>query len=116
LQEHPGGRDEVVDPPVVPHPLPGLEDILSARRGECRQVGKAPQERLVVPQDRLDASLLEHDLRDPLGIGVAAAAAPGQVPAVAVVPGEECAADATSRTGRDERIRPVTGSFRAVGA
>ena len=44
-------------------------------------------------EDGRDAGLLEHDLREPDGIGIAGST-PGQIALVAVIPGEERAPEA----------------------
>ena len=64
---------------VVAEPLPQLEQLVLGRVGQRADVGQRFEKPLVVADDRLDAGLLEHDLRHPHMIGFAVAP-PRQIP------------------------------------
>ena len=73
---------------VVAEAAPEGEDGGLGRGGEGVDGGECGEEGLVFVEDGGDAGLLEHDFRDPDGVGVAGGA-PGEVAAVEVEPGEE---------------------------
>ena len=73
---------------VVAEAAPEGEDGGLGRGGEGVDGGEGGEEGLVFVEDGGDAGLLEHDFRDPDGVGVAGGA-PGEVAAVEVEPGEE---------------------------
>ena len=75
---------------VVAQAGPGRDHVVLARAGQRVDVEEALDEGLVVGDDRLHGRLLQHHLRDPDAVRVAGPP-PGQVTAVAPVPGEQAA-------------------------
>lgn len=88
LEDEPGGAAEVVETAVIAEPFP--EFAQSARVGSCEggEVGQLAHPTFPVGLDGGHAGLLEHDLRDPDGVGIAGAA-PGQVAGVVAEPTQE---------------------------
>ena len=74
--------------PIVAQSLPVAQNFRFLGLGQRTGVGKSPQEPLVVAQHRDDLRLLEHDLADPNGIGIAGIA-PRQIAPMAAIPGEQ---------------------------
>src|SRR6185312_6198447 len=77
---------------VVAEPRPGGEHVVEGCRGECFHRRPAFQELAIIAGDRLNGGLLQHDLAQPHVIGIGAPApgrAPGQHPAMLVVPGQQ---------------------------
>ena len=77
---------------VIAEPLPGMQHLVERGRGQRANIGKARHELVKIGADRRDRRLLQHDLAEPDAVGVgrlAGRGAPGQVAAVAVVPGEQ---------------------------
>ena len=64
LRHGPGGAVEIPRPGVVAEPLPGVEHIRLAGRGERLEAGETGEPALEVGDDRGDLRLLEHELRD----------------------------------------------------
>jgi len=86
--QHPGRLLEVAGAAVVTEPLPEFHQpfvVDFCQRFQRRELG---HEALVIGADRLDAGLLEHDLRDPDAIG-RRVVAPRQNPFVRIVPGQQ---------------------------
>jgi hypothetical protein len=81
------GLPQASGPAVVAQPLPESEDLgLGGPRQGC-QAAELPHPPLEVWHDRRDGRLLEHHLADPHAVG-GRPAAPGQVPAVILVPAQ----------------------------
>ena len=77
---------------VVAESLPGVQHLVERGGGQRANIGKTRHESVKIGADRRDGRLLQHDLAEPDAVGVGALAgcgAPGQVAAVAVVPGEQ---------------------------
>ncbi len=86
------GAVEEMRAAVVAEAGPEREHVFLFGFGESFEGWEAAEELGVALDDSGDARLLEHDLREPGGVGVADAA-PGEVASVLVVPGEELAAE-----------------------
>ena len=96
---------------VVAEPGPGFEHVFERRARKTSHVRPAREKARVIRRDRLHRGLLQHDLGEPDAIGIGPLAgrrAPRQMPAMAVVPGEQC--------GRIRRsaIGSMIGCFRAA--
>ena len=77
---------------VVTQSLPGVQHIIERGGGQRTNIGETRHESVKIGTDRHDGRLLQHDFAEPDAVGVGALAgcgAPGQVAAVAVVPGEQ---------------------------
>jgi len=85
LHDTPGRRMEVACPRIVAKPFPCLEHVGQGSIGQGDQGREACEEALVVGYDGLGAGLLEHDLRNPYGVGVLGEA-PGEHSALLIVP------------------------------
>ena len=102
---------------VIAEPLPGMQHLVERGGGQRTNIGETRHELVKIGADRRDRGLLQHDLAEPDAVGVGASAgrgAPGQVAAVAVVPGEQrrrrsgrCGRQRTrsDRIGGHERMR-----------
>jgi len=83
-----GGRPKVSSARIIAEALPGVQDFLFGSPRQGGEIGKAPHPFIIIRDDGRDLGLLEHELRDEDGVGIAGAA-PGKIAAVATVPGEE---------------------------
>jgi hypothetical protein len=79
---------EVAGASVVAEPLPLGEDGFGGGGGEGGDGGEGLKPAVPVAAHGLYAGLLQHDLRDPDGVGVAVAA-PGEITLVNIEPSEQ---------------------------
>jgi hypothetical protein len=86
-----GGGVEEAGAAVVAEAAPEGEDLGFGCGCESMDGGEGGEEVEVFGEDGGDAGLLEHDLRDPDGVGVAGVA-PGEVAPIGTEPGEQCVA------------------------
>ena len=86
-----GGAVQVAGPGIVTESFPQFEDLLDVGGSQIGRCGKAVHEALVIGDRGGHLGLLQHDLRDPYGIGVGRLP-PGQAPAVAGIPGQQVGA------------------------
>ena len=82
---------EISGASVVPEPLPGVENFLFRRGGNCGKIRETAQPLIIIWDYGGDLSLLEHELRDEDGVGIPAVA-PGKIAAVFAVPRKKRAA------------------------
>ena len=103
-------------PPVIAEALPPLEHVPLGSPGQRGHVGKPLQEPREELLDPFHLRLLEHDLAHPDPVGIAARP-PGQVAAVAAIPGEQWGGRAAGRGRRAFRAaaRPCGRAHRADG-
>src|SRR6185437_1422589 len=73
---------------VIAEPCPMREQFALRGDGESREIGKAVEKALVVRDCGSDASLLQHDLRNPDRVRVARPA-PGEVAFRGSIPGQK---------------------------
>jgi hypothetical protein len=97
-----GGAVQEMCAAVVAEAGPEGEHVFFAGLGEGFERGEAAQELGVALDDGGDARLLEHDLGEPCGVGVADAA-PGEIAGVLAIPGEEFAAEGLGLEGERGR-------------
>ena len=83
---------------VVAETAPKREHVLLAGFGQRKHRGKAVQKGRVALNDHGHAGLLQHDLRNPDGVGVASGA-PREVAPIGVVPLQHGTAQASERLG-----------------
>ena len=91
LHDVAGAAVQVARPVVVAEAGPRGQHLLLRRFGQGVDVREAGEERLVVGLDGLHRRLLQHDLGDP-DRDTGRRSAPGQVAAMAAIPGEQAAA------------------------
>jgi len=103
-----GGAVEEMRAAVVAEAGPEGEDVFLFGFGEGFEGGEAAEELGVALDDGGDARLLEHDLGEPGGVGIADAA-PGEIARVLAIPGEELAAEEIGVEG--ERGRGGAGGL-----
>jgi hypothetical protein len=96
------GAVEEMGAAVVAEAGPEGEHVVFFGLGEGFEGGKAAQELGVALDDGGDARLLEHDLGEPGGVGVADAA-PGELAGVEAIPGEELGAEELGLEGERGR-------------
>src|ERR1043165_6251150 len=87
---------------VVAQPFPCFHDGLGSRTRQCFEARESLQKSRVIVQHPADLGLLEHELRDEDGIGIARLA-PRKYACVSLVPGSQLAREAHSHT----RYRPM---------
>ena len=79
---------EIARPAVIAQTLPELQELVLLHGGQGRGGRQLVQKALVIRDHRLDAGLLEHDLRDPDPVG-RGALPPGEGAAHAGIPGSD---------------------------
>ena len=84
----PRGFLQVADAGVIAEAFPEFVDFFGASLGEGWDRGQFAHPALPIGDDGLDLGLLEHDFRDPDGVGIAGAA-PGQIAGVERKPVEQ---------------------------
>src|SRR5580704_18325263 len=82
------GAVEIAGAGVITEAGPKFEDVLLPGARERFDGGEASKKTVVVGNHSGDAGLLQHDFGDPDAVGIAAAA-PGEIAAMAAKPGEE---------------------------
>ncbi len=82
------GGMQVAGPRIVPHSRPELENALERGSGQVGERREGPEEAIVIGKNGLDASLLEHELRDHDFIGVSSFP-PGEGSFVKGIPAEK---------------------------
>jgi len=80
---------------IVAETFPDLQDPGKVCPGQVPNRGKRFQEPVVIGDDRRNLGLLQHDLRDPDGIGVVGPS-PGKIPCGLLEPPEELTLDSLS--------------------
>ncbi|EAU63217.1 conserved hypothetical protein [Stigmatella aurantiaca DW4/3-1] len=93
-----GGAVEVARARVVAKAPPRGEHVIQGGRRQGPHRGKARQEPLPVGNDGGHLGLLQHDLAEPDGVGVARAA-PGQIPLLPAIPGQQGGPDGGHPSG-----------------
>ena len=88
LQDDLGGGVQVASPGIIPHARPEPENPLERGSGQVGERGEGLKEAIVIGKNRLDAGLLEHELRDHDFIWVPGFP-PGEVSFVTGVPAEK---------------------------
>ena len=88
---------------VVAEAGPEFEHFILWCTGEGFDARKSAEESLVVRSDGGDARLLQHNLRYPDAIGIAARA-PGEIALVLAEPGEEAALEDFQHSGSELRF------------
>ena len=87
-----GAGVQVAGAGVVAEPRPGGEHVLQRGGGQRPDGRETDQESFIVRDRRRNGGLLQHDLAEPDVVwigGLARGGAPGQRPAVSVIPGEQ---------------------------
>jgi len=83
-----GSRTEITCARVIAEALPGVKDLLFGSSRQGGEIGETLHPLIIIWEDGGDLRLLEHELGDQDGIGIAGAA-PGKIAAVSAVPGAE---------------------------
>jgi hypothetical protein len=86
------GRVQIAGARVVAEAGPVRQHVVERRLRERAHRRETPHPALEVRRDRLDARLLQHDLGDPDGVGVARAS-PCQIAMAGAEPGYQCPTD-----------------------
>ena len=80
-----GGGMEMAGPAVIAESLPGMQNLALGGGSEGREIGEAPEPFLITRRHGGHGGLLQHELGDENGVGIARPA-PGQITSVARVP------------------------------
>src|SRR3569833_2669459 len=90
---------------VVAESAPVMQQLVDRRIRQCRYVGKARHEALVIGNDSGDLRLLQHDLRRPHSIRRGLALPRQILAAVAVPPGQQIGGETQGRNRVGRQVR-----------
>lgn len=79
---------KIASPSVIAQSLPGVENFPFGGRGERGEIREAPHPLSIIRDNCGDLGLLEHELGDEDGVGIAGVA-PGEIASMLTIPGEE---------------------------
>ena len=105
-----GAGMQVAGARVIAEPSPGGENLAELGARQRLDVRPGAEEEPVARQHGLDRGLLQHDLAQPHAVGIGARAGlcpPGEMPPLAVVPGEQRIGDCRSSTVRLRGCAPL---------
>ena len=95
------GGVQIARPRVIAEALPSVEDVIFRSPSQRGEMGEPPEPLIIITDNGCNLGLLEHELGDEDGVGIASLA-PGEGAPVAAIPTQKRATEDAKVWSRDQ--------------